>query len=397
MPTLATSRTCTGCSACANMCPHDAIIIKPNELGFLMPCIDEAKCVECKLCEKACPIVNDVELKHSEVTEAYAFWDNKTRIKSSSGGAFSAIARWVRERDGIVFGASWQGGFECSHISCGVNDDLSVLRGSKYLQSDIRNTYAEARDLLKEGKYVLFTGTPCQIAGLRSFLIKPFERLITVDIVCHGVPSNRLFLNYINKLKNGYEEYVSADSFEFRNCRGWGIAPTPTKENCKLKPLTGIANLYMAAFDKAAIFRESCYDCHFNGLSRVGDITIADFWGIGASGIPFKHDVTKGVSLIIVNSKMGHKIIRDLNDCFIEKRELQEAVKLNHNLVKSSLKPQNREEIIAAFNNPNLSLEDINSRFNLVGAGLKSRLRNILISTGMFWTIKSIVNKIRSI
>lgn len=260
MPILATPQTCTGCSACANICSHDAISINPDKTGFLMPHVDENKCVECKLCEKACPIVNNVNLKYPEVTDVYACWDNRTRTESSSGGAFSAIARWIRERGGVVFGAAWQDGFKCGHIECNESDDISALRGSKYLQSDIKRTFIETRNRLREGKYVLFTGTPCQIAGLKSFLITPYEKLITVDIVCHGVPSNKLFLSYINKLKNEYGEYASADGFEFRNRRSWGIAPAPTRKNCRLKPLTGISNLYMAAFGKAAIFRESCYD-----------------------------------------------------------------------------------------------------------------------------------------
>lgn len=397
MPVLATPQTCTGCAACDNVCPHDAIAMSPDKDGFVMPVINSDKCVECKVCEKVCPIVNGKNLKNPKVKEAYAFWDNTTRIESSSGGAFSAIARWVRERDGAVFGASWHNDFKCWHVGCVANDSISPLRGSKYLQSDIRKTYVEARTILKEGKYVLFTGTPCQIAGLRSFLIKPYEKLITIDIVCHGVPSNTLFSNYIKKLRSGYSEYAPADGFEFRNLRGWGIAPAPKRGNCRMKPLTGIPNLYMVAFDKGAIFRNSCYDCHFNGLSRVGDITIADFWGIGALGIPFKHDVSKGVSLILANSETGKRIVTELQDCFIEKREIKEAVRLNRNLVASTDKPPYRDELIEAFNNPELSLYDINSRFNIVGTGLKDRMKNLLISTGMFWMVKSIINKLRCI
>lgn len=153
----------------------------------------------------------------------------------------------------------------------------------------------------------------------------------------------------------------------------------------------------MAAFDKGAIFRDSCYDCHFNGLSRVGDITIADFWGIGLFGKPFKHDVSKGVSLVLANSEKGKDIIKDLRNCFIEKRELKEAIKLNHNLIVSTNRPAYRDELIEAFNNPNLSLKEINKQFKLAGTGLKDRVKDLLISTGLFWVIKSIINKLRSI
>lgn len=397
MPNLATRDTCTGCSACSNICPHSAISIRPDSLGFLMPDIDENKCVECKVCEKACPIVNGINIKHPEVSDAYAFWDNETRTQSSSGGAFSAIARWVRQRNGIVFGASWSDGFHCNHIGIDDTEDISPLRGSKYLQSDIKKTFIEARDWLRKDKYVLFTGTPCQIAGLRSFLMKPYENLITVDIVCHGVPSNVLFLNYISKLKKEFKKYDFADGFEFRNRLGWGYSPTLLNHNTSLTPLFGEANLYMAAFEKTAICRESCYDCHFNGLSRVGDLTIADFWGIGKQGKAFKQDVTKGVSLILINSEKGQNIINELKDCFIEKRDLEEALKFNLNIMASSKKPSNRENIIEAFNNPDLSLKEINKQYKLTGIGVKKRLRDFLIKMGIFWQIKSIVNKIKSV
>lgn len=397
MPTLAIQKDCTGCAACNNICPHAAITMSPNKEGFLMPDIDYNRCVECKLCEKACPIVNNVDLKNPEVTDAYAFWDNESRTKSSSGGAFSAIARWILDKNGLVFGAAWtEDGFHCHHKMCSCMAELSDLRGSKYLQSDIRKTFCEVRYALRKDKYVLFTGTPCQIAGLRSFLLKSYDKLITVDIVCHGVPSNELFCNYIKKLKAEYPQYEKADGFIFRNLRGWGISPA-LKFSDKKEILIGISNVYMGAFEKGAIFRESCYDCRFNGLTRTGDITIADFWGIGTQGIPFHKDVTKGVSLVLLNSEKGKKLFDSLNNCFFTKRPLKEALRFNHNLTASSVRPAFREDTIYSFNNAEITLKEINERFNFKRSGWKACLLNILIKSGIFWTIKSIINKYRSL
>ncbi len=401
MPTLATKHTCTGCSACRNICPHSAISINPDRDGFLMPVVNSDLCVECKLCEKACPIVNGVDIKYPEVKQAFAFWDNKTRTKSSSGGAFSAIARNVIEKGGVVFGAAWKDGFKCVHIKCETIDGLEAIRGSKYLQSDIGLTFSEVRSALKEDRYVLFTGTPCQIAGLRSFLLKPYEKLITVDIVCHGVPSNQLFCNYIEKLKAEFPEFANANGFEFRIRHGWGIAPSVTGVNCQKTTLSGVRDLYMSAFLKSGIFRKSCYDCRFNGLSRVSDISIADFWGLGLQGIPFRHDVSKGVSLVLVNTEKGSKIMACLDDCFMEERPLQEAISPNRNIVYSSILPPNRDQIIEAFNDPANTLTAINARFRIVDTSISGRLikvlrmwlRSVLIKTGIFWRIKSIINK----
>ncbi len=153
----------------------------------------------------------------------------------------------------------------------------------------------------------------------------------------------------------------------------------------------------MAAFDKASIFRESCYDCRFNGLSRVGDITIADFWGLGTQGLKFSHDVTKGVSLVLINTEKGREVVDKLGDCFIQERPLKEAIPLNHNLVGSSVLPDNRDEVISAFNNPANSLTAINAKYHIENTDIKSRIRNVLIKTGAFWFIKSIINKLRSL
>ncbi|MDE6266903.1 MAG: Coenzyme F420 hydrogenase/dehydrogenase, beta subunit C-terminal domain [Muribaculaceae bacterium] len=397
MPELATPQTCTGCAACDNICPHSAITIKSDSEGFLMPVVSPDKCVECKLCEKACPIVNGKDLKHKHKDYVYAFWDNATRTKSSSGGAFSAVARQIIDRGGVVYGAAWLDNLQLCHIRCTDHQSLAAFRGSKYLQSAIGDTFRQVRSDLREGRMVLFTGTPCQVAGLRSFLFKPFENLVTIDIVCHGVPSNVLFGNYIAKLKESGSRYRDITGFQFRNLTRWGFALAAITKNHKRIPVTGVDNLYMEAFNKASTFRKSCYECRFNGTTRVGDITIADFWGLGRQGTPFNHDVSEGVSLVMANTPGGEELILGAKDCFIEKRSLEEAIKFNHNLVGSSRRPANRDGVIESFNNPDLSLKEINGRFHITPSGASATLKNLLIRSGLFWTAKSILNKLRKL
>lgn len=398
MPNLASTHSCTGCGACDNICPYDAIELTANQEGFLMPYISYDRCMECKLCEKACPIVNGKKefLKNGNPSKILAFWSKRYRTKSSSGGAFSEIAQYVLDINGIVFGASWHEEFKCKHTYAETVKALAELRGSKYVQSTIGDTYKQIKNELTTGRLVLFTGTPCQIAGLKSFLIKPYENLLCVDLVCHGVPSNQLFCNYVAKLKKRNPQFNSATGFGFRQLNGWGIAPSvklpKSKEN-----LTGINDVYMSAFSKGAIFRESCYSCQFNGLNRCGDITIADFWGIGKFGVPFRHDVSKGVSLIFVNTSKGNNVIRSLTDngnCFVEERQLDEALRLNHNIVESSKLPDNRKEIIEAFNNPKTTLDEICNRFNLADNGFKGKVINLLSKMKLLYPIKSVYNKI---
>ncbi len=395
MPQLATNITCTGCGACENICPYEAIQIKPGTERFLLPVINQDKCVECKQCEKKCPIVNGKkeDFKNPETTEAYALWSSIDRTSSSSGGAFSAIARYIISQGGIIYGAAWRNGFECEHIAIENVDELNLLRGSKYLQSKINKSFKEIKSILKTGRKILFTGTPCQVGGLKSYLGKEYDNLICVDIVCHGVPSNELFKSYLNKLKIEYPKYRNATGFEFRNRNAWGYAPHFTSENSN-NTLVGIKNAYMYAFDKSLIFRNSCYACQFNGLKRVGDITIADFWGIGQTGIPFKYDVSKGVSLVLVNNDRGTYVMSQLNDVFMEKREMCEALKRNGNIITSSPYSSKREDVINAFLSDGMTLSQICKDYSLITNTPKAIIERFLTRINLFFPLKYIYNKL---
>lgn len=398
MPTLANINECTGCSACINACAKGAIRMEADKEGFLQPKIDTSLCVDCGLCEKSCPIVNKVENKNAESPRTYALWHKEDRTKSSSGGAFSAFARKVLAEGGVVYGAAYNPFPVVRHIAVERVEDLEKLRGSKYLQSEMGDCYKQVKKNLIDGRKVLFTGTPCQVAGLKSYLRKPYENLMLLDIACHGTPSNKVFKAYLEKLKNrlGLAEKDLEDmNYEFRRRDGWGKTPSISPDRSSCRMLYGVNNLYMKAFDKAALFRKSCYNCPFARIPRVGDCTIADFWGIGCYGDKFAHDVSKGVSLVLVNNTHGEKALSFVDGCFIEERHLDEALHLNHNVVgPSKLHPQ-RDAIIEAFIDPEQTLDVIDKKYKVVPHTLKSMVSEFASRTGLYDTLKKIYNKIR--
>ncbi|MDE5599569.1 MAG: Coenzyme F420 hydrogenase/dehydrogenase, beta subunit C-terminal domain, partial [Ureaplasma sp.] len=251
--------------------------------------------------------------------------------------------------------------------------------------------YKDIKKIIKSGGLVLFTGTPCQVGGLKSYLGNEYDNLICVDIVCHGVPSNKIFKSYINKLKNEFSEYQNETGFEFRNCKAWGYAPRMTP-NTSNKVLVGVKNAYMYAFDKALIFRKSCYDCKFNGINRVGDITIADFWGVGQFDDPLKHNVSKGVSLVLVNNDKGSSIISSLDKVFKEKREIDEATKLNGNIMRSSTYDNRRDEVIDSFLSNDKTLRQICQEFALIDRTPKALIERILTRINLYFPLKNIYN-----
>lgn len=394
---LADRLSCTGCQACMNTCSKQAIQMQPDEEGFLQPVIDSSKCVECGLCVKRCPALNPISVEH-KTQRVFALISNQDRDISSSGGAFSVFARIVLAQGGIVFGASLDEQMRCSHIGVETVDDLSKIRGAKYLQSSVNFSYKAVKQELQKGRKVLFSGTPCQVAGLYSYLGKRYEDLlITLDLICHGVPNQLTFDSYIEKLQNAKNKKVTA--FQFRKFDSWSIIPSIKFESENWRRLDLWENAYMNAFFDGITFRESCFNCRYCNTNRVGTFTIADFWGLGAAGKPFKKNVAKGVSLLIDNCGAIDSIKRDIVSlAYLEERSLEEAIPKQHNLKGPMKRVPARDVALKLFLDKNVSLEEFSRKCNLpwkndVKAKVKRFVKNAVDFLGLYNIYKTISYK----
>lgn len=255
---------CYGCGSCANKCPKDAIEMKPNDNGFLYPIIDNDKCVDCKLCQKACPAY---EAEYQNVNEpvAYAFVAGEEILKkSSSGGGFTVVAEEIFKNEGYVVGVSYDNNFQVHHEVISSMNEIDKFRRSKYVQSDTRKTYKETEDLLNAGKPVLYTGCPCQIAGLKKYLGKDYDNLTTIDLICHGVPSQKYFDEH---LKNKFD-VKNINDVSFRVGDGWATRLDITMNDGEVLKNNNNTDEYMKGFIKGIIQRKSCYSCQFCRLPR---------------------------------------------------------------------------------------------------------------------------------
>lgn len=334
---------CTGCYACASKCPKEAIIMKTNSEGFFYPYIDETKCVSCFLCEKICPVLKESPMNFSISAFSAVNKEENTRMKSSSGGIFSLISREILKDGGIVFGAAFSDDFKkVNHIGIEKADELHKLQGSKYLQSRIGKAYIEAEKYLKEGRKVLFSGTPCQIGGLYSYLQKDYENLYTQDIICHGVPSPLVWKKYVEYFENKFNSKIN--SLSFRNkYSGWrNYCLDISFENKKEYKNFSSNDLYMRGFVSNLFLRQSCYFCNFKGVERQSDITLADFWGVEKV---LSKDDDKGTSLVLINTEKGRALFdlinNDINFATVDRRK---ALEYNSAATKSASKPLERQE-----------------------------------------------------
>lgn len=332
---------CSGCHACYSICPTHAIEMVEDEKGFKYPVVDKEKCISCGLCEKVCPILNAKTIKNEPA--AYACYNKNENIRkeSSSGGIFTLLANKILEKDGVVFGASFNNEFMVEHTYVEKKEDLHKFRGSKYIQSVIGESYKKAKEFLDDDRYVLFTGTPCQIEGLLSYLRKDYEKLFTQDIICHGVPSPMVWKKYLEHRKKVDDKNPLDISFRNKD-NGWKNFNIKFKYYDKEFRKSENDDKYMQAFLKNVILRDSCYECSFKKINRLSDITLADFWGIEYVN-PKMFD-NKGTSLVIVNSEKGRKLFNDIQSEIIQEQvDINEALKYNPSMTSSVRPDKNRE------------------------------------------------------
>lgn len=300
--------TCCGCASCVAICPKKAIEMKPDEEGFLYPCINQKDCVDCGLCAKVCAFTRVHEEQRGEPLEVYAvkLRDERKRMESQSGGAFTAFAEYIIEQKGTVYGASLGVDQVVRHVRIESIDEIVRLKGSKYVQSEMGNIYeAVAADLLAQRK-ALFSGTPCQVGGVTRFLAqKGIEQkaLYTCDLVCHGVPSPQVFADYLLHLKEKMRGEVSGFRFRNKASGGWH---SPI-ESYYGRNKSRLSDAYTKYFYERKIHRSCCHHCPYASLKRIGDVTVGDFWGIQKT-MP-EIDDNKGVSLVLVNTGNGCELI----------------------------------------------------------------------------------------
>lgn len=314
MPTLADRHNCTGCTACDSVCPKSAITMVADGMGFKFPEVNPALCIECKLCEKACPIIKplSVDVRTPEPKSVALQLKNESELaKSQSGGAFYAVASEALKSGFIVYGAGFDNELNVRHMSARNLDELDNLRFSKYVQSDLGETFKQIARQLKEGQKVLFSGTPCQIAGLKGAIpAKSQGNLLTVDLICHGVPGPEVYRKYLRYLEHRYDHKVEKFIFRDKDSFGWS---TPRESAIFDNGVKKSFYYYNFLFqEKDLIAREACGRCRFCTLTRVADLTIADCWGWEKLGRK-DFDENRGISLMLVNTPKGYETLQAIS------------------------------------------------------------------------------------
>ena len=344
MITITDKSQCCGCAACAQRCPKQCITMAEDEEGFLYPQVDTSKCVDCHLCEKVCPVINQYEARTPLNVYAAKNSDDEVRNQSSSGGIFTLLAEQTIKDGGVVFGACWDKEWNVKHDYVENISNLQKFLSSKYLQSVIGDSYLKTEQFLKIGRKVMFTGTPCQIAGLKHFLRKEYHNLLAVEVICHSVPSPGVWQQYLTTRLNTLKwEKSDIRNISFRDKKtGWKTYSFVI-ENKDGNIFTELSskNAFMRGFLADLYTRPSCHACPAKQLKSGSDLTLGDFWGI-ESLMP-EIDDDKGVSAIIVNSDKGKQVLHNIN---VELHEVSynELTTRNPALVKSFPKTPKRTE-----------------------------------------------------
>lgn len=340
---------CCGCTACVNICPKNCIKMKEDNEGFLYPEVNEKECIHCGLCTETCPIINKIDYLNSTVAIASYHNNEKIRLQSSSGGLFSAIAEYILENNGVVFGAAFDYNFHVRHIYIDNIRDLNVLRGSKYVQSDLGEVFKEVKNFILNGRIVLFSGTECQIEGLKKYLGKlDNELLYTIDILCHGVPNDKLWIKYLKWQEKNHKAQIVQTFFRHKKY-GW------KKYAILLEFSNNIA--YEKINNKDAFFnlflgniclRPSCHQCKFKNISRASDITLGDCWKVETHSPEMDDD--KGTSVVLIHSEKGMRLYNAIKAETTSKLiDIKDAIPSDAESLNSAVPHMNRGKFFAAL------------------------------------------------
>lgn len=342
---------CCGCGACLNICPKHAISMQEDECGFVYPVIDEKKCIRCGLCKSVCAFQNVEETNEPIKCYAAVSKNREQAEKSASAGIFAAFAQQTIEHGGVVYGAAFDDKWGVHHIAVENISGLEKLQGSKYAHSYVGDIYSDVKEQLDTGREVLFSGTPCQIAALNAFLKKDYKNLITIDIVCHGVPSNQMLQDYLKTLEKKHGGPITA--FTFRDKRiGWGI--NGCAEICGNRiPIWQSRSSYLHFFSEGLIYRKNCYSCKYACKHRSSDLTIGDFWGIEKQHPEFLGkrgwDESKGISLLITNTQKGIEFLERNETVLDLKESTYSRLAAGNTQLKAPSRIRNRDEIIQQY------------------------------------------------
>lgn len=377
---------CSGCGACNLSCPVKCIKMEADVEGFLYPYLNTSSCIHCGICTSICPILTSNEQCNTmQLPLTYACINKNIEIreKSSSGGIFTILAEKIIDMNGVVFGAKFSEDFLVVHDYSENREGIAAFRGSKYTQSNIADSFVKVKFFLDLGRMVLFSGTPCQIGGLKSFLIKEYENLFCIDIICHGVPSPKVWQKYI-----AYREKIAGSktqriSFRRKDC-GWKLYSISFNFVNETEYIANLQkDLYMQFFLTNLSIRPSCYNCSFKQLKRQADITLADFWGV-ENVCPEMFD-DKGTSLVMLQSAKGFQFFNDVSyRLWFTEVVLHEAIRFNSSAIESVKKPKKRASFFDDINNNNIDLKHIGNKYLIHSyyrkfLGLSKRLINRVI------------------
>ena len=343
---------CTGCAACVASCSQNAISLTENQMGFKYPTINTAKCVNCGLCLKVCPQNNEIKPGNT-IKEIYGAFSKNTEIRknSSSGGIFSELAKKVINGGGVVYASRMSS--DCRTVyfdTCARVEDIEFFRGSKYLQSDPGLIYRKIKKQLADSnKQVLFVGTGCQVAGLRAYLGKKYDNLMCVDIICHGVPSPKLWREHISVIESHMNDVAQKVNFRYKYPSWTEFSLHVQGENGKDYIKSKFDDEYLIGFLTELTLRPNCYSCPYASTNRTGDITLADFWGYKSTDFKMRN-TEKGISLVLINTDKGHNAFDDIaSEIRIVKKKLKEAMSGNRSLKEPWCKNPKADEFWNAY------------------------------------------------